>query len=261
MKSIFNREVQRRLGTILLAMGIDPRRIWLTLKNVPKFLRAVFHIIKQERGEFELRLLPILSDIGLAGGVAKGHYFHQDLWAARLIYEKTPKRHLDVGSRVDGFVSHLLVFRDVEVIDIRPIDTDVSGLKFLEGDMMRSRNDLRPADSVSSLHAIEHFGLGRYGDPLNLNGWKQGLISISELVLPNGRLYLSVPISRRQVVELNAQRLFCSLTIPEFLDELGFELVSYSVIDDDGDFHEDLELSPYQGEFGCGCYEFLRNAP
>ena len=123
---------------------------------------------------------------------------------------------------------------------------------------MSSGIDLMPADSVSSLHAVEHFGLGRYGDPLNFNGWQQGLISMSELVLPNGRLYLSVPISKRQMMELNAQRLFSSLTIPAFLGELGFELVSYSVIDDRGDFHEDLELLPYDGDYGCGCYEFLR---
>lgn len=259
-KSIFNSEIRRRVGTILLAMGIDPRRFWLTLKNVPQFIWAIFHVIKREKGDFDFRILPILSDVGLAAGVARGHYFHQDLWAARLIYEKAPKRHLDVGSRIDGFISHLLVFRDVEVIDIRPIETGVRGLKFLEGDMMSGGMDLTPAESVSSLHAIEHFGLGRYGDPLNLNGWQHGLISISELVLPNGRLYLSVPISRRQLIELNAQRLFCSLTIPAFLSELGFELVSYSVINDEGNFHEDLPLSKYEGEFGCGCYEFVKAA-
>jgi hypothetical protein len=35
------------------------------------------------------------------------HYFHQDIWAARRVAELAPKRHVDVGSRVDRRFSHL----------------------------------------------------------------------------------------------------------------------------------------------------------
>jgi hypothetical protein len=32
--------------------------------------------------------------------------------------------------------------------------------------------------SLSCLHAIEHFGLGRYGDPIDLDGHKKGIKNI-----------------------------------------------------------------------------------
>ena len=34
--------------------------------------------------------------------------------------------------------------------------------------------EIEPVDSVSCLHAIEHFGLGRYGDPIDVFGHIKG---------------------------------------------------------------------------------------
>jgi len=59
----------------------------------------------------------MLTDRFDPGGDASGHYFHQDLIVARRIFERDPRKHVDVGSRIDGFVAHLAVFRQVEVID------------------------------------------------------------------------------------------------------------------------------------------------
>jgi hypothetical protein len=61
-------------------------------------------------------LYPAYRDrFGEAGTL--GQYFHQDLWAARKIFAARPARHVDVGSRIDGFVAHCLTFMDVEVVD------------------------------------------------------------------------------------------------------------------------------------------------
>lgn len=252
--------IVRCIGTFTLALGFDPRRLWLTVRNLPNFIWQLILCLFEKKKGFEFRLLPILSDKGMAGGVAKGHYFHQDLWAARLIYQASPARHIDVGSRIDGFISHLLVFRSVEVVDIRYLDSDVQGLSFLQADMMSSSHGIEPADSVSCLHALEHFGLGRYGDTLNLEGWELGLTSICSLVKPGGRFYLSVPIGSRQIIEMNAQRIFLSDTLPLMLKKAGFKLQYYSVVDDNGDFLENIELQSYTGNFGCGCYVFQRDS-
>ncbi len=250
----------RYIGTLTLALGFDPRRLWLTSRNLPRFIFQLILCVFENKKDFEFRLLPVLSDKGLAGGVAKGHYFHQDLWAARMIYRAAPARHIDVASRIDGFISHLLVFRSVEVVDIRPLDSDVKGLSYLQADMMSSSHQIEPADSVSCLHALEHFGLGRYGDTLNLDGWELGLTSICSLVKPGGRLYLSVPIGSRQVIEMNAHRIFLAETLPLMLKKTGFKLQHYSVVDDNGHFAENIELQSYTGNFGCGCYVFQREA-
>ena len=37
-------------------------------------------------------------------------YFHQDFVVARKIFERNPRLHIDVGSRVDGFVAHVATF-------------------------------------------------------------------------------------------------------------------------------------------------------
>ena len=47
----------------------------------------------------------ILNDYDANAGRAKGHYFHQDLLVAKFINESNPRRHVDIGSRVDGFIA------------------------------------------------------------------------------------------------------------------------------------------------------------
>ena len=53
----------------------------------------------------------VLSDYDDVAGNAKGHYFHQDLLVANFIYKNNPRRHIDVASRIDGFVV-MLPFRE-----------------------------------------------------------------------------------------------------------------------------------------------------
>ena len=69
--------------------------------------------------------LPILFDIDQNAGSIKDHYFLQDLHCARLIYNRNPYNHIDIGSRIDGFITHLATFRKVEVLDIRDLNDKV----------------------------------------------------------------------------------------------------------------------------------------
>jgi hypothetical protein len=115
---------------------------------------------------------------------------------------------VDVGSRIDGFVAHVALFRPIEVMDIRPARSFDPNVRFVQVDV--SDPEKVPenyTDSLSCLHALEHFGLGRYGDPLLADGWKRGIQSFSRLLQPQGRLYLSVPIGRQRI-EFNAHRIF-----------------------------------------------------
>ena len=91
---------------------------------------------------------------------------------ARRIYENNPDIHFDVGFRVDGFVVHVAAFRKIKVVDIRPQASQIKNIEFLQADMMSPVSDSLVAccDSLSCLHALEHFGLGRYGVLLILKG-------------------------------------------------------------------------------------------
>lgn len=250
----------KKIAIFLNSIGISPQKFILSIKGIPIFLKHLFYAIKENRGHWKISLFPILADRFDQSGIAKGHYFHQDLWAAKRIYSESPKTHIDVGSRVDGFIAHLLTFRDVTVIDVRDLKSKVSGLHFLQANMMGDVSALNiKSESISCLHAIEHFGLGRYGDPFSWNGWELGITNIVSLLLPGGILYLSVPIGRERV-EFNAHRVFSPMTIISFSSKLGLSLKDFSYIDDLGDFHSSVSpLDAVHCDYGCGCFEFHLN--
>ena len=186
---------------------------------------------------------PMLADFSAQAGSAAGHYFHQDLWAARRVYAARPRFHLDVGSRVDGFVAHLLTFMPVTVVDIRPLESDVPGLTFVRGDICRLTGFASDSiESLSCLHAVEHIGLGRYGDPIEPDGWIAALRECSRLLAPGGRFYLGTPIGRERL-NFNSGRVFSPLTIVGAVPSL--ELVSFSAVNDDGRLVEPAEPAAF----------------
>ena len=142
----------------------------MTLKLRFRFLKD-YLAFKKFGGRID-RLFPIYYDYKEQAGSATGHYFHQDLLVANYIARNNPMRHIDVGSRIDGFVAHVAAFRPIEIIDVRELrDTGHENIRFKRMDLMK-HEAIEPniCDSLSCLHAIEHFGLGRYGDPINPQG-------------------------------------------------------------------------------------------
>lgn len=208
--------------------------------------------------------MPCLGDRYVSSGTASGHYFFQDLLVARKIFERKPVRHVDVGSRIDGFVAHVASFRNIEVFDIRPLAIDLPSIIFRQADLMRLDPAYRHCcDSLSCLHAIEHFGLGRYGDMIDLFGHMKGFESLGEIVKPGGVLYFSTPIGPERV-DFNACRVFAVQTLLEMAKE-RFDLMEFSYVDDAGIFHANVELTSGRiadncgCDYGCGIFEFRRN--
>ena len=201
--------------------------------------------------------MPRFGEAGTEAGSADGHYFWQDLLVARRVAETNPAQHVDLGSRLDGFVAHLLVFRSVEVVDVRPMSSTIPGLTFVQAD---GRTLAGIADtsieSLSSLHALEHFGLGRYGDELDPLGHHRGLKAAQRVLASKGRLWVSFPIGRPSV-QFNEQRVLDPLEPLDLLDEL--RLMDFTAIPaigtpvysaDPRDFRND--------DYWCGLYEFER---
>ena len=156
------------------------------------------------------KIYPCLNDKYENNGSATGHYFHQDLLVARRIYENKPEKHIDVGSSVGGFVAHVASFREITVIDIRPSIGKSHNITFVQQDFMSEldKSLISSTDSLSCLHAMEHFGLGRYGDPLNYDGYIIGIENFYKVLKKNGKLYFSVPIGNPQRIEFHAHRVF-----------------------------------------------------
>lgn len=185
--------------------GFDARRLVRALRGVPRYLADYRRFSRQYKGPLEV--VPCLHDWYEEGGATRSEYFWQDLLVARMIFEAKPRRHIDVGSRVDGFCAHVASFRSIEVMDVRPITTSVPGMIFRQVDLSQPLQVDEPYDSVSCLHALEHFGLGRYGDTVDADAYRGGLANLSALLESGGTLYLSVPVGTERVA-FNAHRVF-----------------------------------------------------
>lgn len=212
--------------------GFDPRRLVRSLRGLPRFVRDYFRF--RSTYSRRLELLPCLHDWYEEGGTTKSEYFWQDLWVARKIFEAKPERHVDIGSRIDGFIAHVASFREIEVFDVRPITTQIPGVTFRRADLMKVVEGVAGyCDSLSCLHALEHFGLGRYGDPIDPKGFELGFANMAALLRRNGVFYLSVPIGVDRV-EFNAHRVFDPRVIVNLAMENSLQLSALTVIRQEG---------------------------
>jgi hypothetical protein len=224
--------------------GLDLLLFFRSMRGLPPFVYDWVQFRKSYSGP--LTWMPCLHDRYEEGGATKNEYFWQDLLVARWIFDANPQRHVDVGSRVDGFVAHVASFRNIEVFDVRPISTQIPGVVFKRADLMCS--DGLPSsvngycDSLSCLHAIEHFGLGRYGDPIDPMGYERGIANMALLLKPGGMFYLSTPIGRERV-EFNANRVFDPSTIIRLAEGHGLALQQLTVIGDGGEARE-VQVTP-----------------
>lgn len=247
----------QRINRHLVRFGFDARKFFsaITVRSPDWYARDLKEFLQQKGDD---RTFPIFKrraavcDKDEQGGTMSGDYFHQDLFAARKIFEAAPRKHVDIGSRTDGFVAHVASFRPIEVFDIRPIQSTVKNITFRQADLMNFPAGMESfCDSVSSLHAIEHFGLGRYGDPIDYRGHLKALDAITRMLEPGGTFYFSVPIGPQRI-EFNAHRVFSLLYLLEILGE-SYEVVSFSYVDDDGNLHEDVTLDDRLVASNCSC--------
>jgi len=251
------------------AFGIDPRQFLRACRGLPPALVDYLRLRKQFREHAHISApsfaYPMLADRFDDSGVASGHYFYQDLIVARRIYKRNPRKHVDVASRIDGFVAHVAVFRQIEVMDIRPLRTEDANIIFHQADILNlPPRFMHYCDSLSCLHALEHLGLGRYGDAIDIDGHLSGLDALQKILQPRGILYLSVPIGRERI-EFNAHRIFSIRTVLEMISP-WFVLESFSFIDDEGHLHADQPITAqamndsYGLDYGCGVFELRKRS-
>ncbi len=254
--------------TILLKeSGLYPKNLFYMLKGFPVYLRNKSLLkkqLKETNAPFKItRLYPQLTDRFDTAGSFPLHYFYQDLYVAQRVFNNSSLKHVDIGSRIDGFVTHVASFREIEVIDIREIKGNIPNVSFLRADLMSNVFNLRDyCDSVSCLHTMEHFGLGRYGDSVDVNGHLKGLKNITNMLKKNGRLYLSTVIGPQRI-EFDAHRVFSVKYLIDLIEN-DFTIENFSYIDDKNKLHVSAELSEkniqnnFLCSYGCGIFELIK---
>jgi len=268
--------VKKFLRTYLVPMVIRINRVTsqyglhfdelLRLRDLPRDLyrfrrnrRRYFSLVgSSQSGSLFKRAynFPCFSDHRSTAGDLPKHYFQQDLYVARQIFLANPTRHIDVGSRIDGFVAHVASFREIEVVDIRPMSNINENIKFLQLDIIDK--DSIPheiCDSLSCLHTIEHVGLGRYGDTINPDGWLTALDNLLAMLKLGGVLYLSAPIGEGSI-EFDAHRLFSLRDLRQAIADRA-SVSTIAVIGDDDRFMSDADCHAYitngQNPVNYGC--------
>ena len=227
-----------------------------------------YELFKMKMGpnsEFPLlKNYPCLNDKKDECGAIRSPYFAQDLFVARKIFNSNPEKHVDVGSSLYGFVSHVAAFRSIEVFDIRPMTLSYQNIIFKQADITDPMSTtIDYCDSVSSLHALEHFGLGRYGDKIDPDGHLKGFAQITRILKSGGTFYFSVPMGVQRI-EFNAHRIFGMPYLMNWVTR-DYSIASFAYVDDNCVLHEDAPLSieNIKTSFGCnhGCaiFELIKN--
>src|SRR6266571_4786417 len=97
--------------------GIDVSKLF-ALRGLPAVVKE-YLILKRQNADtgskWNLKFtMPCIHDRYEQSAAVSGHYFHQDLLVARRIFRRQPDNHVDVASRIDGFVAHVAAFRGIE---------------------------------------------------------------------------------------------------------------------------------------------------
>ena len=197
------------------------------LRDLPKLRRYLQDLksFQSSGGKVDRWSIHLHEDSDFAGD-ASGHYFWQDLVVAQWVLAQKKKLVADIGSRLDGYVSHVASSQKVFVVDIRPIKKAIPNVEFIQDDILNYKSKKR-FEVVTSLHTLEHIGLGRYGDSIDPIGHIKSFAALAEMTLPKGQLVVSFPIDSQTKVEFNGQRVIGYQEPLKWAEENNLKFVNF----------------------------------
>ena len=166
-------------------------------QELAQALRALYEedrqeYIKQCADSKQFRILAendhiILQDCIQEAGTLDTHYFIQDIYVAKRVHEAGISHIYDIGSRVDGYIAHLLSMNiQVTMLDIRPLKQTINGLNFIQTDAM----------DMSDIPVVDELSVGKKYDKIflmfgeNEVGWiGNSFIETYEELIKKGGLY------------------------------------------------------------------------
>ena len=233
----------------------------LKFKNLLYFIKFFKDLIKYKRLNGKINyIFPVLGEDKKKSGHITNHYFYQDLLVASYIFKNRPTKHVDIGSRIDGFVANVASFRKIEVFDLRINKINFKNIKFRKLNLNKVNKKLyNYTDSISCLHTIEHFGLGRYGDTIDPDSYIKGFNNLIKMLKPKGLLYISFPISNNSETFFNLERRFNPNDILGWTKKLV--LLNFDYIDDKQKLNLNVNLRSLKKKNiinGCGIYVFRK---
>lgn len=191
-----------------------------------------------------------------AGVHPANHVDYECGFAAYHISRLNPKNILDIGSYrhfILGMLSHFQV-TTIDVRDRIPISNNEVVVTCDAKNLNLRDNEF---DVVISLCALEHFGLGRYGDEFNFDADKEAFKEMIRVVKPDGRLIFTTTITRAPPsIAFNAHRIYSYEMITTFCANLICEDEKfYSRRSGDFCSLEEVTIQPNVWDVYCGCWK------
>ena len=122
------------------------------------------------------------------------HYFYHPSWAARVLAETKPDKHVDISS-ILRFVGYISAFIPIDYYEYTVPDINLDNLTLNKVDLLHLPFDDNSIKSLSCMHVVEHVGLGRYGDNLDVDGDLKAIRELKRVLAVDGNLLFVVPIS------------------------------------------------------------------
>lgn len=186
------------------------------------------------------------------------HYVYHVAWAIGKINAAPPSGHVDFASSLH-FCTAISSVTSTTFVDYRPASLYMDNLTCVAGDLTdKTQWEGHSYPSVSCMHVVEHIGLGRYGDQLDVNGDIKAMNNLKNLVADGGRLLFVVPVGKPSIF-FNAHRVYSAKWIAEFFSD-SFKLNEFYFIPGPTEQKPILNCDLNRADdfsYGCGCFEFL----
>lgn len=256
-------KIKRRLARSGFVRAVYFGLLWL--KKYPIFIKEYFtfkrKVSASKNNRFNLsskNFFPCLFDNTNKTNFDP-HYTYHPAWAARVVAEINPSKHIDISS-ILHFSTLVSAFVPVEFYDYRPAEVKLANLQCKKGDLTNLPFADNSVESISCMHTIEHVGLGRYGDPIDPDGDIKAINELKRVVKPGGTLIFVTPMSGKPRIEFNAHRIYSYDQIMELFS--GMEVKDFSLVPDN--YQEtgliknaDKALADKQS-WGCACFWFIK---
>jgi SAM-dependent methyltransferase len=154
-----------------------------------------------------------------AGLHVESHYTYHPAWAARVLAQTCPAKHVDISSAAT-FATLVSAFIPFEYYEWRPVDFGLSNLHTAHANLLNLPFADNSVESLSCMHTVEHVGLGRYGDPVDSDGDLKAIKELKRVLKPGGSLLFAVPMGKAARIRLNANRTYTYEQVVESHAEL-----------------------------------------
>lgn len=186
------------------------------------------------------------------------HYLYHMAWAARKVAQYMPAEHHDFSSHLH-FASMVSAFVPTTLYEFRPPDLALDNLQTAAADLTNLPMQDASLPSISTMHVVEHLGLGRYGDPIRPDADLAAMAELERVLKPGGDLYFVVPVGKPRLA-FNGCRVYSYEQIIESFATLSLQ--SFALIEDDeigGPLINDADPALVAKQtYACGCFHFTR---